>query len=246
LRGDAMTKIGIITDIHNNVIALDSMLKIFKNEKCDEIICCGDIIGIGPFPEETVIKVKSIKKLRCVLGNHETYLLNGLKAPYPDCMVEEEAMHHLWEHSQLSEVSKEFIRQLPYKLYFEKDGFKIAVRHYCLDDNNQYINYIQKPTADDCDSMFADVNADIVIYGHNHETLVSKGKEKFYINCGSLGCPHKFEGLAKGGILSLQNRKFEYHSVSTTYDLQVVADKADDINYPAKDIIKHIFYGVNK
>jgi putative phosphoesterase len=241
-----MTKIGIMTDIHNNVVALNSMLKVFENENCGEIICCGDTIGIGPFPEETMMKVKSIKNLRCVLGNHETYLLNGLKAPYPDCMEEDEAMQHLWEHGQLSEESKTFIRQLPYKLYIERAGFKIAVMHYCLDGDNKCTNYTQKPTADDCDLMFADVGADIIIYGHNHETIVNKGKEKFYINCGSLGCPHKFEGLAKGGILSIQNEKFEYHCVSATYNLQVVADKADEINYPAKDIIKQIFYGINK
>jgi putative phosphoesterase len=241
-----MIKIGIMTDMHNNILALDSMLKVFENEKCDEVICCGDIIGIGPFPEETVMRLKSIKNLRCVLGNHETYFLNELKTPYPDGMDEEEAMHHLWEHKQLSEDSKKFIRQLPYKLCLEKDGFKIAIMHYCLDGDNKYINYTKEPTANDCDLMFADVDADIIVYGHNHDTLVNKGKEKFYINCGSLGCPHKFQGLAKGGILSLQNGEFEYHSVSSTYDLQIVTDKADDVNYPAKDTIKHIFYGVNK
>jgi hypothetical protein len=49
----------------------------------------------------------------------------------------------------------------------------------------------------------------------------------------------------KGGVLSLENVKFEFYSVSAIYDLQSVIDKADEINYPAKDIIKHIFYGVN-
>ncbi|WP_243186686.1 metallophosphoesterase family protein [Clostridium intestinale] len=52
-------KIGIITDVHNNVIALNSMLKLFEKNECDEIIYCGDIIGIGPFPEETVQGIKS-------------------------------------------------------------------------------------------------------------------------------------------------------------------------------------------
>ena len=45
-------KIGIITDVHNNVIALNSMLQLFEEKGCDDIICCGDIIGIGPFPEK--------------------------------------------------------------------------------------------------------------------------------------------------------------------------------------------------
>ena len=60
-------KIGIITDVHNNVIALNSMLAVFEEEGCDEIICCGDIIGIGPFPEETVQRIKSLPNIRCVL-----------------------------------------------------------------------------------------------------------------------------------------------------------------------------------
>ncbi|MDE5766402.1 MAG: metallophosphoesterase family protein, partial [Clostridia bacterium] len=43
-------KIGIITDVHSNVIALDKVIQMFNAEKCDKIICCGDIIGIGPYP----------------------------------------------------------------------------------------------------------------------------------------------------------------------------------------------------
>lgn len=48
-----MTRIGIITDIHNNAVALKAILKELEKRKCDEIICCGDIIGIGAYPEET-------------------------------------------------------------------------------------------------------------------------------------------------------------------------------------------------
>lgn len=40
-------KIGIITDIHNNVVALEAILDVFKKNGCSEILCCGDIIGIG-------------------------------------------------------------------------------------------------------------------------------------------------------------------------------------------------------
>ena len=69
-------KIGIITDVHNNVIALNSYVAVFEEEGCDEIICCGDIIGIGPFPEETVQRIKSLPNIRCVLRNHEKYLIH--------------------------------------------------------------------------------------------------------------------------------------------------------------------------
>ena len=38
---------------------------------CDRIICCGDIIGIGPNPEETVREMIRIPGLIAVRGNHE-------------------------------------------------------------------------------------------------------------------------------------------------------------------------------
>ena len=47
-------KLGIITDIHNNLIVLKAVVEYFGQQNCDKIICCGDIIGIGPYPEETV------------------------------------------------------------------------------------------------------------------------------------------------------------------------------------------------
>lgn len=50
-------KIGIITDVHSNIIALNAVLNEFEKIEVDKIICCGDIIGIGPNPEETVQKL---------------------------------------------------------------------------------------------------------------------------------------------------------------------------------------------
>ena len=45
---------GIITDIHSNLTALRAVLRQLDRMSCDRIICCGDIIGIGSNPEETV------------------------------------------------------------------------------------------------------------------------------------------------------------------------------------------------
>mgnify|MGYP001025114291 CR=1 FL=1 len=47
-------KLGVITDIHNNLTALRAVVEQLNQMECDKIICCGDIIGIGPYPEETV------------------------------------------------------------------------------------------------------------------------------------------------------------------------------------------------
>ena len=71
-------RFGIITDIHNNLTALSAVMKKLNQMECDKIVCCGDIIGIGPYPEETVQYVMRIPNLIAVCGNHEKYLLEGM------------------------------------------------------------------------------------------------------------------------------------------------------------------------
>ena len=106
-------KIGIITDIHSNFIALNEVLKEFQKRNIDKIICCGDMIGIGPRPEETVqTLIEKREILIAVRGNHEQYLLKEIpKKVHNDKrdMSLEETKNHKWIHSQLSEKSKEFI-----------------------------------------------------------------------------------------------------------------------------------------
>jgi len=77
-------KIGIITDIHNNAVALKAILEKFGAENCDGIICCGDMLGIGPYPEETVSIMRDMPNLlTCVRGNHEKYLIEGMPTTVP-------------------------------------------------------------------------------------------------------------------------------------------------------------------
>lgn len=45
-------KIAVITDIHGNLEALESIITNIKKEKVDDIICLGDTISIGPNSKE--------------------------------------------------------------------------------------------------------------------------------------------------------------------------------------------------
>ena len=67
-------KIGIITDIHSNIIALEAILKELDKEGCEKNICSGGIVGIGPRPEETVRRIMEIPYFCAVKGNHKKYL----------------------------------------------------------------------------------------------------------------------------------------------------------------------------
>lgn len=142
-------KIGIITDIHSNIIALNAVLKEFDKIQVDKIICCGDIIGIGPNPEEVVQVLMQRKDiLTIVKGNHEKYLLEGLPKNVHDDkrkMSIEEIKNHEWTHSQLSQGSKNFIKKLQESNVIQIENKKVYITHYPTDENGVYMKHIKRP-----------------------------------------------------------------------------------------------------
>lgn len=238
-------RFGIITDIHSNVTALRAVLGELKQRNCDRIICCGDIIGIGPDPEETVQEMIRIPGLIAVRGNHEGYLLDGMPTVYPneENMSFGEMEHHRWEHGLLSEESVAFLRNLPKRIDFNCEGLGISVMHSCMDRNGRYSGSVRNPTEHDLLAMFADMESDIVIYGHDHDRNICRG-DKLYINVGSLGCPAKDHDIARAGVLTIENGKPTIEPIDVRYDVDVVIRKIDTLNYPESEIVKNWFYGL--
>jgi diadenosine tetraphosphatase ApaH/serine/threonine PP2A family protein phosphatase len=63
----------IISDIHANLVALESVLADCDERKVDEIVCLGDICGYGPDPIQCVDLIRA----RCkwsLCGNHDAAL----------------------------------------------------------------------------------------------------------------------------------------------------------------------------
>lgn len=239
-------KLGVITDIHNNVTALRAVTEKLNQMECDKIICCGDIIGIGPCPEETVQYMMQIPNLIAVRGNHEKYLLEGMPDEYPneENMGFEEMKHHKWEHNLLSEESIAFLKALPYKTDITYENLSVSVMHHCMDSDGHYINYKPNPTEDDLKKMFATVNSDIILYGHNHCRNICRCDNKLYINVGSLGCPAQDKNLARTGILEIEKGNAQIQPIDIEYDVNNVINLIDEINYPDADNIKKYFYGI--
>ncbi|MFL5327734.1 MAG: metallophosphoesterase family protein [Gemmataceae bacterium] len=59
----------IISDIHSNLEALDAVLADIKQQKVDEIVCLGDVVGYGPNPRECVDRIMDCRIV--ILGNHD-------------------------------------------------------------------------------------------------------------------------------------------------------------------------------
>ena len=237
-------RLGIITDIHNNLTALKAVIEKLQKMKCDKIICCGDIIGIGPCPEETVQYLMQISDLIAVRGNHDNYLVDKMPEEYPneEQMSLEEMEHHKWEHRLLSESSKDFLQKMPYRIDMACKGYRLSIMHYGMNSDGHYINFRPNPSVLDLEKMFVAVNSDIIVYGHDHRRNICKS-DKLYINVGSLGCPAQDKNLARAGVIHIEHDNIKVDPIDVIYDVNSVINMMDTLNYPEAANIKKYFYG---
>lgn len=105
-------KIAVISDIHGNALALDTVLHDLQGEAIDQIVCLGDAIQGGPQPAQTM---SMLRDLGCpvVMGNSDSWLLKG--PGIDNEHISPEVLHMLetvreWSLGQLSEADCAFIR----------------------------------------------------------------------------------------------------------------------------------------
>lgn len=242
-------KVGIISDIHGNIKALEAVLQELKNKNIEKIIVLGDLIGGAPMSEEVVQKIIVLQdKLIIVKGNREAHLIEGLPKFVHDEKFEvtqEQKDAHKYLENELSNKSKEFIQDLPRKIDCELEGKKIYVSHYPLDSKGKFRKHIKKANAVECEELFSGIDADIYLYGHTHIENYHIINGKMYINPGALGCPSKTD-LAPYGILNIENEKVIYEQLYAKYNVQEVIDYMKKTQFPGYKGTLKLFYGTSE
>jgi len=104
--------VGIISDIHGNIEALEVVVSKLHELGVDRIGCLGDIVGYGPNPNETVELVKQSCDF-IVIGNHDAFVANC----YPDFDFVGRSWGIVTETTKdLSKANKEFLKSLKPKI----------------------------------------------------------------------------------------------------------------------------------
>ena len=225
-------KIGIISDIHGNILALETIFQEFKKQKIEQVLCCGDVIGLGPHPEEAVQFLMQQKNVIGVRGNHEGYLLDGI----PDFIHgrpirEVERAHHEWVHQCLSKESISYLHSFKKEEYIEIEGKKIYITHYPQESDGTYKQFYLKASEEEMKNLFQGIEADFCFYGHTHILNTQEVNGKKMINVGSLGCSVK-ENYAYVGILEIDQGQSNYQVMKVEYNANIVREEIQRMNYP--------------
>src|SRR3954447_17070940 len=67
-------KLGLISDIHGDPLALELAWSHLMVLGADRIVCAGDLVGYGPFPDR-VVAFLAEHRIDAVRGNHDRWAL---------------------------------------------------------------------------------------------------------------------------------------------------------------------------
>jgi len=198
-------RLAVIADIHSNLHALEHALAMIEHERLDGVLCAGDIVGYGAFPNECCDIVRS----RCstsILGNHDRSALSrdfGRMNPYA-------AAAALWTADVLTGDGKEFLSSIKGSQRVEIDGVAVSMFHGSPSDPNEYV------FEDMVDERILRIgNGDVVIMAHTHIPYVWKNTNGLVINPGSIGQPRDRDPRGSMAVLDLSSlscdiKRFEY------------------------------------
>ena len=231
-------KYAIISDIHGNLEALQSVLSDIERHGIETIICLGDLVGYGPNPNECVELIRD--KADIVLaGNHDHAPVGKLDIsyfnPWARTAIE-------WTREQLAASTVEFLTGLPLKK--DVDGFTVV---HATPFRPEEWNYII--TIGDAIKNFPEFPGQICFIGHSHVPMVIslddgdvcsvvrenpvniKDGLRYIINVGSVGQPRDFNPLACFGIYDDLEKVYELCRVE--YDIATTQSKIKESNLPA-------------
>ncbi|MCO6451253.1 MAG: metallophosphoesterase family protein [Caldilineales bacterium] len=228
-------RIAIISDIHANLVALETVLAVIDELGPDEIWCLGDTAGYGPEPEACLSLIRERATL-CLAGNHDLAVAGRI--PLED-------FHSLavaairWQRQRLPKEMIDWLGDLPsietrYDITLAHASPRDPVFEYVTDGHIAAANA----------SAFA---TDWCLIGHSHlaiawllrgrpwlrqdaqltvtepeQPLALGGSPRWLLNPGSVGQPRDRDPRASFALLDTEARTWTWHRID--YDIAATVE----------------------
>jgi predicted phosphodiesterase len=189
-------KLGVISDIHANLEALEAVVRALKDRGAARYACCGDIVGYGPDPNRCVEIVRELNCV-CVAGNHDYGVAGRISLAGFNSTANLAA---LWTRPVLTESNRRYLESLP--LTAEEGPLFLVHSSPSAPGAWEYVLTLREAA-----SEIEHCPAAVCVAGHSHqpfaverlprrparlvreESLFILPGAKYFINAGSVGQP---------------------------------------------------------
>ena len=229
---------GILSDVHSNLPALQTVIDALDEAQIDATICLGDVVGYGPNPNECVELLRE-RDAVIVMGNHD----EAAAKPGGDENFNPLAQAAIeWTRAALSADNAAYLAGLPDTKQF--DDF--AIVHGAPGDRFAYIL-----DAAGARHAFQDAKKPLTFVGHSHVAEVYYQDEdgrtfhdrlmhgglitvdsgyRYIVNPGSVGQPRDRNPQASFALYDNGERTIDVRRV--TYDIGTVQRRIEAVNLP--------------
>ena len=180
-------KVAIISDIHGNAVALDTVLAELDEERPDRTVCLGDVAGMGPQPREVVARLRALD-IPVVMGNVDEWILSP---PAVDAAEEDQRrMVEIlrWGSQQLARDDQDYIRSFQPRVETSLGPNATLLCFHGTPSSNTEVLLATTPD-DELGRMLEGYSATVMTGGHTHVQMLRRYRDALILNPGSVGLP---------------------------------------------------------
>ena len=214
-------KIAVLSDIHGNYPALETVVDHVEQWRPDQVFVAGDIVNRGPRSLnclELLLDKHQNQGWKMILGNHEEYVLN-MANPDPEKPI---------NHPDLDQFVMYTARQIKSGL---KSLAELPDRHSNSTTGFGEIRMVHASMLHNRDGIYPETNdidlrkkiappPTVLIVGHTHRSFIRRMDGTLVVNAGSTGLP--FDGDRRAGYaqVELQGGDWQAKIIRMNYDIK--------------------------
>jgi predicted phosphodiesterase len=152
-------RLALLADVHADVDALEAALSRIDGLGCDTVVCAGDLVDYGPYPEETITLLRE-RRIQCICGNHDRWALE-------DPGAAPGSGRRRFGGDELSASARAFLAALPTGWDAILAGVRVAVRHGS--PRSDMDGFPASSSTAELAAIWLDLaRADVLVVGHTH------------------------------------------------------------------------------
>lgn len=212
--------VGLISDVHANVIALDAALSALRSNGAETIVCLGDLVGYGPAPNETIERIRE-ESVLCTLGAaDERIAFDFARSQVPRKGVGDATLE--WTRDVLEPHHVTWLRELPVQRRLETPLGRLRGFHGTPEDPSDRTDLHIDPIR--LQRLFERHRCSILATGGTHVPYLRKGRDgAVAVNPGSVGLSLNGEPGADYALLTIDEASVDVRMGKEEYDVAAVA-----------------------
>jgi putative phosphoesterase len=182
--------IAVFSDVHGNLPGLEAILADVERRGVPHVVCLGDLVGYGPFPNE-VAELLRERAIPTVMGNYDQGI--GFETGDCGCVYKtdeqraEGAASLAWTEQATRPGARAYLRTLEDRFVLDTPAGELLAVHGSPRRINEYL-FEDRP-ASAMERLAAANPYRAIIFGHTHVPYVREVAATAFINAGSAGRP---------------------------------------------------------